>query len=253
MGRFSNRPLHGRLDSRPLHGPLGRVIMRRMRDSKGPRAVIDARSGLGESHDVIVIREHRAVGEFARSLSTIFNPFICATVLFVIVARAYSSSTLHFWELSFAGLFFFTIAPMLCVFYLYLSGRISDFDMSDRYERHRAFMAFVVVDAFAALFLTAVHAPTVLIAITWGYVGATLAIMSITRWWKISTHAFGITGPFAVMFLLFGLQALPYVAIVPLVCWARVYIRSHTVAQVLAGAALAIVSTLVVFRVFHLI
>lgn len=228
--------------------------MKRMRDSKGPRAVIDARSALGESQrDVIVIREHRAVGEFARSLSTTFNPFICATVLFVIVARAYSSSTPHFWELSFAGLFFFTIAPMLCVFYLYLSGRISDFDMSDRFERHNAFMAFVIVDAAAALFLMAVHAPTVLIAITWGYVGATFAIMWITRWWKISTHAFGITGPFAVMFLLFGLQPLPYVAIVPLVCWARVYIRAHTVTQVLAGAALAIVSTLVVFRVFHLI
>jgi membrane-associated phospholipid phosphatase len=226
--------------------------MRERKKPPGPAGFAERQDMLGQ-RDVIVIREHRAVVEFARSLSTIFNPFVCATVLFVIVARAFSSSTLHFWELSIAGLFFFTIAPMLCVFYLYLSGRIGDFDMSDRWERRRAFIAFIIVYAVAAAFLMAVHAPTVLIAITWGYVGATLAIMLVTRWWKISTHAFGVTGPFAVMFLLFGLQPLPYVAIVPLVCWARVYLRAHTIAQVIAGAALAVASTLVVFRVFHIV
>jgi membrane-associated phospholipid phosphatase len=39
---------------------------------------------------------------------------------------------------------------------------------------------------------------------------------------------------------------------VPLVYWARVYLHAHTVMQVLAGAALAVVSTLVVFRIFHI-
>jgi membrane-associated phospholipid phosphatase len=203
-------------------------------------------------HNLVVIREHRAVVEFARSLSTIFNPFVCATALFIIVAHAYSPTTVRFWELSFAGLFFFTIAPMLCVFYLYLSGRISDFDMSDRAERRRAFLGFVIVDAVAALFLTAGHAPKPLLAITWGYVGAALVTMCVTRWWKISTHAFGVTGPFAVMFILFGLQPLPYVAIVPLVCWSRVYLRAHTTSQVLAGAGLAVASTVIVFRIFGL-
>lgn len=226
--------------------------MREQKRPPSPRGFEERQDSLGQP-DVIGIREHRAVVEFARSLSTTFNPFICATALFVIVARAFSSSTLHFWELSLAGLFFFSIAPMLCVFYLYLSGRIGDFDMSDRWERRRALIAFIIVYLVAALFLTAVHAPTVLIAITWGYVGATLVIMFITRWWKISTHAFGVTGPFAVMFLLFGLQPLPYVVVVPLVCWARVYLRAHTTAQVTAGAAVAVASTLVVFRVFHLI
>ncbi|HXW51796.1 MAG TPA: hypothetical protein VEJ41_07385 [Candidatus Acidoferrales bacterium] len=225
-----------------------------MRDQKRTKAIpFDESAQPHGQHDVIVIREHRAVAEFARSLSTIFNPFICATALFIIVARAFSLSTWHFWELSLVGLFFFTVAPMLCVFYLYLSGRIGDFDMSDRWERRRAFIAFVIVDVAAAVFLILVHAPSVLIAITCGYVLSTAVIMLITRWWKISTHAFGVTGPFAVMFLLFGWQPLPYVAIVPLVCWARVYLRAHTALQVLAGAALAVVSTLAVFRVFHLI
>lgn len=224
-----------------------------MRDASRPTKSDAARSAEDGRHNVIVIREHRAVVEFARSLSTIFNPFLCVTALFVIVSHVYSSSTARFWELSFAALFFFTIAPVLCIFYLYLSGRISDFDMSDRWERRRAFLSFVIVDLAAAAVLTLSHAPVPLVAIAWGYFGATVVIMLITRWWKISTHAFGITGPFAVMFVLFGLAPLPYVAIVPLVWWARVYLRAHTVAQVVAGAALAVISTYVVFRLFHLI
>jgi membrane-associated phospholipid phosphatase len=225
-----------------------------MRNLAKRRRMDDAGSFIDPSqHDVVTIREHRAVVEFARTLSTIFNPFLSATTLFIIVARAYSSSIREFWELSFAGLLFFTIAPVLCIFYLYLSGRISDFDMSDRMERRRGFIGFVLTYFVAALILTLVHAPVQLVAITWGYLGATIVIMIVTRWWKISTHAFGITGPFAAMFLLFNLQPLPYVGIVPLVWWARVYLRSHTLSQVLAGAAVAVVSVLFFFKLFHLI
>lgn len=206
----------------------------------------------GNTRDVIIIREHRAVAEFARALSTIFNPFLCATGLFVILAHAFAASTLHFWELSFAGILFYALAPVIAIFYLYLSGRISDFDMSVRAERSRAFLVFVSIDLAAALVLSVDRAPIALIAMAWGYTFAAAAIMVITRWWKISTHAFGITGPFVAMYMLFGLVPLPYVFIVPLVFWARVYLRAHTVAQVLGGAALGVVSTVAVFRFFHL-
>jgi len=204
-------------------------------------------------NNVLLIREHRAAVEFARALSTIFNPFLSATALFVIVSHAFSRSTVEFWKLSAAGLFFFTLAPLACVLYLYVTGRISDFDMSDRPERERVFAAFVIIYLAAALALTLNKAPVQLVAITWGYWGTAVLTMVITRWWKISTHAFGITGPFAVMFLLFQLQPLPYVIVVPLVCWARVYLRSHTLSQVVVGAGIAVVSTLIFFKLFHLV
>ena len=203
---------------------------------------------------VFAIREHRAATEFARALSTIFNPFLTATALFIIVSHAFAHhSTLQFWTYSIIGVLAFTLAPLTFVLYLYLTGRISDFDISERPERERVFAGFVVIYLVAAISLSLVHAPVQLQAITWGYWGTAVATMVITRSWKISTHAFGIAGPFAAMFVLFNLQPLPYVALVPLVGWARVHLRSHTIGQVLGGAALALANTVIFFRLFHLL
>jgi membrane-associated phospholipid phosphatase len=204
--------------------------------------------------NVVALREHRAAAEFARTISTIFNPFLTATALFIIVSHAFAHhSTLQFWVYSTVGVLCFTVAPLTFVLGLYLTGRISDFDMSERPERERVFAGFVVIYLIAALSLSLAHAPIQLQAITWGYWGTALATMVITRWWKISTHAFGIAGPFAAMFVLFNFQPLPYVALVPLVGWARVYLHSHTIAQVLGGAALAVANTVIFFRLFHLL
>lgn len=218
------------------------------------REPITSKPDLSGRANVIVIREHRAAAEFARTVSTIFNPFLTATALFIIVSHAFAHhSTVEFWAYSIIGIVCFTVAPLAFVLYLYLTGRISDFDMSERPERERVFAGFVVVYLVAAVALSLVHAPVQLQAITWGYWGTALVTMVITRWWKISTHAFGIAGPFAAMFVLFKLQPLPYVALVPLVCWARLYLRSHTLGQVIGGAALAVANTALFFRLFHLI
>jgi membrane-associated phospholipid phosphatase len=202
---------------------------------------------------VVVIRQHRALVEFAKALSTIFNPFVSAAILFVIVSHAYSKTTLEFWTLSVTTVFAFTVLPLISVLYLYVSGRISDFEMTDRYERERVFFIFVIIYLIAAVALTLAGVKQPLVAMAWGYWGTALGTMIITRYWKISTHAFGITGPFAVLIALFHEIPLPYIALVPLVCWSRIYLRAHTVAQVLAGAGLAIASTILFFKLFHII
>lgn len=207
----------------------------------------------GTENIVVGMRGHRAAVEFAKALSTIFNPFICASALFIIVSHAFSASTKEFWVLSAVSVTLYTVAPLVVLLCLYVTGRISDFDMSDRFEREKIFLVIVAIDLLTAIGFTLAKAPVQIVAIAWGYWATALAIMIITRYWKISTHAFGIAGPFAVMFVLFRLQPLPYVPIVPLVCWARVYLRAHTVAQVVAGAMVAIASTLIFFRLFHLI
>jgi membrane-associated phospholipid phosphatase len=51
--------------------------------------------------------------------------------------------------------------------------------------------------------------------------------------------------------LLYGTQTIPFLILIPMVCWARVYLKAHTLMQVIAGAALAVGTTIVFFKLFH--
>jgi membrane-associated phospholipid phosphatase len=204
------------------------------------------------SAQIVALPKRRVWRDLARILSTIFNPFLTALALFVILAEVSAKGTLDFWRLLFLSTFFTSIGPMLYVFWLYATDRISDLDMSVRQEREMVFTAFVVFYALGALALWLTHAPRLMIAAMLGYLVSTLVVQYITRYWKISTHALGITAPLTALTLLYGRQPLPFLVLIPMVCWARVYLRSHSVMQVVAGAVLAICSTAFFFSIFHI-
>jgi membrane-associated phospholipid phosphatase len=198
-------------------------------------------------------RRRRVLTETARIFSTVCNPFLAALALFVILAHARSSSVTEFWTLAFASVFFTSIGPMLFVFWLYWSERITDLDMSIRAERQHVFGAFVVFSVLGTAMLALIHAPTIIIASMAAYTANACIVMLITRAWKISTHALGITAPLITLLVLYGWQPLPFCVLIPIVCWARVYLGSHTVGQVVMGVALATFSTLLFFKLFGLI
>ncbi|HET9393496.1 MAG TPA: phosphatase PAP2 family protein [Candidatus Rubrimentiphilum sp.] len=201
----------------------------------------------------VPVRNRRVWRDLARILSTILNPFLTALALFVILSYVLAHGrTDEFWKLLFLTTFFTSIGPMLFIFWLYATDRISDLDMSIREERERVFGVFVVfyLAGTATLWLT--HAPKLLIASLAGYTLATAIVQYITRYWKISTHAVGITAPLVALSFLYGRQPLPFLVLIPMVCWARVYLRAHTIAQVVAGAVLATFSVTFFFWLFHI-
>ncbi len=197
------------------------------------------------------MKNRRVWRDLARILSTIFNPFLTALALFMILSHIRARTTEEFWWMLFLSTFFTSIGPMLFIFWLYASDRISDLDMSVREERQKVFSVFVVFYLLGTVTLWLVHAPTLLIATMAGYTLATIVVQFITRYWKISTHALGITAPLVALSLLYGRQPLPFLPLIPAVCWARVYLKAHTVAQVLAGSALAVASVAFFFWAFH--
>lgn len=206
---------------------------------------------LEPNQTVVPLKQRRVWRDLAKILSTIFNPFLTALALFVILSRVTARDTLDFWRLLFVSTFFTSIGPMLYVFWLYATDRISDLDMSVRAERETVFTTFIAFYLVGAGVLWLLHAPRVLVATMLGYFAATLVVGYITRYWKISTHALGITAPLVALTLLYGRQTLPFLVLIPMVCWARVYLKAHTVAQVVAGGALGAVSTTLFFYIFH--
>jgi membrane-associated phospholipid phosphatase len=199
------------------------------------------------------LRRRRVWTDLARIFSTICNPFLTALALFVILAHAFRNDTTGFWELLGTSTFFTSIGPMLFVLWLYATDRIADLDMSRRSEREAVFSAFVVFYLLGTIALWLIHAPAMLIATMAGYTACALVVQAITRFWKISTHAIGITAPLVVLIVLYGWQPVPFLVLIPIVCWSRVYLKAHTVAQVVVGAGLGALSVLVFFHIFHLV
>ena len=200
---------------------------------------------------VVPLKQRRVWRDLARILSTIFNPFLTALALFVILAHVSATNTLDFWRLLFLSTAFTSIGPMLYVFWLYSTDRISDLDMSVRRERELVFSTFVVFYLLGSIALWLAHAPRLMVAAMLGYFASTFVVGYITRFWKISTHAIGITAPLVALTMLYGRQPLPFLVLIPMVCWARVYLKAHSIAQVVAGALLATVSTMLFFYLFH--
>jgi membrane-associated phospholipid phosphatase len=197
-------------------------------------------------------RRRRVLTDLARIISTVFNPFLTALALFGILSHASASDTPGFWRLFFTCAFFTSIGPMLYVFWLYATDRIADLDMSVRSEREKVFFTFVLFYALGTLTLWLTHGPPVLIATMGAYTIAALVVQYITRYWKISTHALGITAPLVGLIYLYGPQPLPFLVLIPAVAWSRVYLRAHTVLQVLAGMLLGFVSVFVFYRAFRI-
>jgi membrane-associated phospholipid phosphatase len=199
----------------------------------------------------VPIRNRRVWRDLAKILSTIFNPFLTALALFIILSHIRAASTEQFWWLLFLSTAFTSIGPMLFIFWLYATDRISDLDMSIREEREKVFVVFVVFYLCGTIVLWLTHSPKLLIATLAGYTLSTIVVQYITRYWKISTHALGITAPLVALSLLYGRQPLPFLALIPSVCWARVYLKAHTVMQVIAGAVLGALSVVLFFYLFH--
>ncbi len=61
----------------------------------------------------------------------------------------------------------------------------------------------------------------------------------------------GITAPLVALTYLYGWDPLPFLILIPLVGWSRVYLKAHTIAQVCAGTLLGAVSVVLFFRIFR--
>jgi membrane-associated phospholipid phosphatase len=113
-----------------------------------------------------------------------------------------------------------------------------------REQRIKPMIAIVTTTLSAWLMLIARHAPTLFVGVATVGIAITLILLLVTLRWKISGHTTAISSFVILCCLLIGPAAAPMILSVPLVAWARVRLRRHTLAQTLAGAALGTLTSL---------
>jgi hypothetical protein len=175
----------------------------------------------------------------ARVVTEVLSPAVVVILLPIAVAwqaTGYVLAPTLGWGLVVAV--FYSVLPMIFIVRGARRGRWDGHHVRDR--EHRLLpMLMCLGSALVGLAILLVgHAPRDVIALAWSMVAILVCCLAITNWWKVSLHATGASGAVALVVLLYGPRFLLLAVPLALVCWSRVKLTDHTVAQVLAGAAL---------------
>jgi membrane-associated phospholipid phosphatase len=185
----------------------------------------------------------RPVNRLATTISLFFQPIFVGT--YVIVALSLTGATSFAagvaWALLTAGLC--TGVPTLDLARRMRAHSVSDFQLIVREQRLRPLLVSLACTAVALALVVVADGPESLaVALAAALVTGSVMTVVTTRW-KISFHAGGAAGATALMIWQFGAIATVLLPALAGVCWSRIYLRRHTVTQVLAGLAVGAVLT----------
>ncbi len=123
-------------------------------------------------------------------------------------------------------------------------GQKIDMDIPERKDRNYPLIMVILSYLIGAIVLYALNAPLITTILMFSYFSNTLIVFFINLYWKISIHAMGVAGPTVALIYVFGPIGTLFAAIIPVVMWSRVYLKRHTIAQVITGLLLGFILTI---------
>lgn len=175
-------------------------------------------------------------GRWARFISVVFSPPLMM-VADVSLAAGYVG-TAAAWQWAAQYLLIALVPPISFIAWQYMRGQLTSLELHLRSERVQPYLVSLLCGLMAWLWLRLGMAPALLTLLAGVGVVQVVLLLAVTLFWKISAHSASVAGLVMLALSLFGAAALPLVALVPTVSWARVYLRRHSHMQVLAGALL---------------
>ncbi len=204
----------------------------------------------------------------ARGLSYLVNPFILTPILLALVLRYFGAPASEIYRVTGIALVWYTVLPLLYLFYLVRKRYAHSVDVPVRQNRVRPLLGGLLSSLIGLAMIAAIlnTARTLVLALLSLYIFHALLLLGITRKKKISLHLFSLSGFNAV---LLGLQIYtwPYpstafnlhtwwllsLLLIPFLMWARVHLRVHTPSEVLLGFILGQLLPLTELYLLHLL
>lgn len=172
----------------------------------------------------------------ASLLSWVISPIVVAPAAYlVILLYGFADDPARFRYL--AVLFLAaTIVPMLLIYGLKKIGKVSDYNITFREQRFLPLLVMVGVNLVGYEVMDQLDAPRIFTGILLFNAVNTVLILLITLQWKISIHLLTLASSIALIYLQFGVVAFWLLLLVPVLMWARIYLKAHTFMQTLVGA-----------------
>jgi len=189
----------------------------------------------------------------ANLTSNILNPFLVSLIIILLLSFESTSSTLDAlkWSLILIAL---SILPVFSVIiYLVRKERLDGIFISTREQRTKIYWLAGACVSLGCVILLFCGAPPILVATFVAGLSAVVIFMCINLLWKISLHTALITASVTVLVILYGWIAAVTAVLIPLMSWARMELKHHSLAQVATGALLTALIVVVVFYLFGLV
>ena len=188
------------------------------------------------------------VKNLARFISFSSSPFILLLPTpFILVYKETENIFYSFKWALFSYIFLFSV-----VFFVLLGmliGFFSDYDVSKKEERPKLF-AFGGIISFLYLgSLILLNGPKILYFLIFGIILGVLVISVVNNWIKVSIHTATVSAFTLSLVILFGYNFLPILILIPVMAWARVKIKKHTILEAISGGFLGIILTIIVYTI----
>jgi hypothetical protein len=177
----------------------------------------------------------------ARRVSDVFSPPVLSGGLAVILSghgAASLGSTLT-WGGTYVALA--DLVPVAYIIQRLRRGLVSDLHLRIRAERTRPVLVTVACVGLVTALSLALGAPRPFQAFMALTLFQAVVLALVTLHWQISYHSAAAAGLVTATLILWGSSALALAPVLPLVGWARMRLRRHTLGQVVAGAAVSVV------------
>lgn len=169
----------------------------------------------------------------ATRVTTATSPTLLLAVLYPVVGALAVGTGGVAWSL--VGMLFTVAIPAFIVDRGVRTGRYTDHHLREREQRAVPLGLAALSVAVGVVVLVVAGAPREITALQVAVLTTVAVATAITLVWKVSFHTAVVAAAAGVLTLLGGpWWALSWLA-VPLVGWARLVLRAHTAAQVLAG------------------
>jgi membrane-associated phospholipid phosphatase len=185
----------------------------------------------------------------AKVVTDVLSPVVLATIqLFVVPSHQVGLLRGLGWGL--LAVAFVSAAPLAYILIRVRRRTLTDVHIGVREHRRLPFLVGLGTVVLGLVVLAASGAPRDLLVLVGTFVVLTVAVITVTSWWKISVHAMVATMTVGVLVALYGSAALTGVAGIAVIGWARVRLGDHTVGQVVVGvlAGVAIAGVFVLAR-----
>jgi membrane-associated phospholipid phosphatase len=189
----------------------------------------------------------------ANFLSYFLNPLVLPPIGFALILWHFGASGVEIALIAGVALVFFCLVPLAYVVRMIRRGEARTLEVREQHSRLKPFLVGIVSYAVGIVVMatTGTTAVPLLVALALLYPINTALLVLINLRWKISIHMTSLAGFVSILLfvamtvwrslppgtelVLTVVTVAPLLALLPLLMWARIRVKAHSLGQVVAG------------------